>query len=313
MERNRNPVNTLAFLFILVPIVFAIIGVIFFPYIDSEETSPTLTISSIPLFTSLILLLIGLLYHRERTAGKIKIIGWVLFALFWSTQINSLYFGGDGDIVNLFLCIVGIFVLFYLAYHEWLSLIRKEKISCLNWAAGAAAIAGLIYFVVEKTPLEMWLREVVAAQSGALLNFFTEGVVVDGIHIGYNLAHIEIIFACTAVQSMVIFVGMILPLAGVNKKRKLYGLLVTVVPVYFLNLIRNALVTFLVGKNGPSFFGTAHNVIGKGGSLIALIILLFVVIKIVPEVFDEIICLTDLPKRNGPIEGFVNKITWGKK
>ena len=47
-------------------------------------------------------------------------------------------------------------------------------------------------------------------------------------------------------------------------------------------------------------------------ALIALIILIFIVIKIVPEVFDEIICLTDLPKRNGPIEKFVSKIMRGK-
>jgi len=313
MERNRKQENISAFLFIILPIVFTIIGAMFFPVAHPGEERLTATISSIPLFIGLILLLIGFLFHKERIAIKIKIIGWVFFAFFWSTQINSLYFGVDGDIVNLFLCIVGIFVLFYLVYHEWLSLIRKEKISCLNWAAGAAAIAGLIYFVVEKTPLEMWLREVVAAQSAALLNFFTGGVVVDGIHISYELAHIEIIFACTAVQSMVIFVGMMIPLAGVSKKKRAYGLLVTVVPVYFLNLIRNALVTFLVGKNGHDYFGTAHNVIGKGGSLIALIVLIFIVIKIVPEVFDEIICLTDLPKRNGPLEKFVNNITRRKK
>ena len=63
---------------------------------------------------------------------------------------------------------------------------------------------------------------------------------------------------------------------------------------------------------GPEFFGTAHNVIGKGGSLIALVILLFIVIKILPEVFDEIICLTDLYKRKGPFERFF-KIIWRKK
>ena len=187
-----------------------------------------------------------------------------------------------------------------------------EDIKCLNWVAGLTAIAGIIYFGIEMTPLEMWLREVVAAQSAWLLNIFTGNVVQSGIHIEWGLAHINIIFACTGVQSMVLFVGMILPLTKVDAKRKFYGLLVTLVPIYFLNLIRNALVTYLTGIYGSDFFSTAHNIIGKGGSLIALVILLLIVIKIVPEVFDEIICLTDLYKRNGPLGQSIKKI-WRKK
>jgi len=111
---------------------------------------------------------------------------------------------------------------------------------------------------------------------------------------------------------MVIFVGMILPLSEVTLKRKMYGLLITIVPIYFLNLIRNALIVYLV-KDDPGLFFMAHNVIGKGGSLLALVILLFIVIKILPEVFDEILDLTDLPKGNGPLENFIKKTVWRKK
>jgi len=57
----------------------------------------------------------------------------------------------------------------------------------------------------------------------------------------------------------------------------------------------------------------AHNVIAKTGSLIAMIILLFIVIKIIPEIFNEIICLTDLYKRNGPLEKSIKKIFGRKK
>ncbi|RLF51955.1 MAG: archaeosortase A [Thermoplasmata archaeon] len=190
---------------------------------------------------------------------------------------------------------------------------RKEYVSCLNWIAGASAIAGLIYFGIELTPLSLWLREIVASQSGWLLNVFTGGVQVNGVYIKYKLASIMIIFACTAVQSFVIFIGMILSLQHVDKKRKIYGLLVTVLPVYFLNLVRNAGVVYLVGIYGSDFFGMAHNIIGKSGSLIALIILLFILIKIVPEVFDEIMCLTDLYKRNGPMEKLLKKMFLGRR
>jgi len=84
------------------------------------------------------------------------------------------------------------------------------------------------------------------------------------------------------------------------------GLLVTVVPIYFLNLIRNASVVYMVGS-GMVSFELAHNVIGKTGSLLALIVLLFVTFKVVPELYDEILSIITLPRRNGPVELFFKR------
>ena len=109
------------------------------------------------------------------------------------------------------------------------------------------------------------------------------------------------------------YAPIILPLPKVELKRKIIGLAITVIPVYFLNLVRNALVVYLTGFYGDDFFSMAHNVIAKILSLIALIILLFILIKIMPEVFNEISCLIDLPKRKGPIERFINKAIGRKK
>jgi archaeosortase A (PGF-CTERM-specific) len=305
MKRFNTLEKTIALLFLVIPTILIIVGLQFFPARSPSDPIPL--ILGVPLAGSLILLSAGFLLNKYDIAKKIKILGWILIAFFWSTQPNTLYYNEGGDFVNAFLCIAGVYVLFYVAYHEWLSIKSKKEIGCLNWIAGATAISGIIYYGVELTPLEMWLREVVAAQSAALLNLFTGNVSQSGILIEWEKAHIAIIFSCTAVQSMVIFVGMILPLKKVSVKRKIIGLLVTVVPIYFLNLVRNALVVYLVGIYSHDFFGTAHNIIGKGGSLLALILLLFIVIKVVPEVFDEIMCLTDLYKRDGPIENFLRK------
>jgi exosortase/archaeosortase family protein len=110
---------------------------------------------------------------------------------------------------------------------------------------------------------------------------------------------------------MVIFVGMIIALPEVNIKRKIIGLLVTVLPVYILNLFRNALVAFLLVRNITDF-NMAHNVIAKFGSLVALVILLLIVIKIIPQVFDKILSLADIYKRDGPLEKNFKKIIWRK-
>ena len=311
MQNSKYSENSVALMFLLVPTIFVILGLLFFPFNPFGAGKTVETIMLIPLFGSLVLLGIGFFLKKE-VANKLKIAGWIIFAFYWSTKTNALYFGEDGDFVNAFLCVAGVYVLLYIAYHEWLSLRRNENIECLNWIAGASCIAGFIYFGMENTPLAPWLIDTVAAQSGWLLNLLIGKVAVYGSNIYYEGSFIvRIIFACTAIQSMVLFVGMILPLNKVDKKRRVYGLLVTVVPIYFLNLIRNLLVPYLM-INGVDF-NMAHNVIGKGGSLLALVILLLIAIKILPELFDEIIKLIDIYKRDGPIESFFKKYFGRKK
>jgi archaeosortase A (PGF-CTERM-specific) len=227
---------------------------------------------------------------------------------------SFLYFSEGGDVFNAAVCIIGIYVLIYLAYHEWLSLKRNNYVSCLNWIAGGTFFAGIIYFTIENgiiPGLKDWLIELVAAQSTDLLHLFGINASRNQDLIIYNNMPVTIIFACTAIQSMVLFVGMIGALSRVNMKRKALGLLVTVFPIYFLNLVRNAGVVFMVGS-GMVSFEIAHNVIGKTGSLLALIVLLFVTFKIVPELYDEIVGIIDLPKRKGPVELFIGRLV-GKK
>ncbi|MFH1013307.1 MAG: archaeosortase A [Thermoplasmatota archaeon] len=298
--------------FILLPTIYTLLGLFIFQYPLQSTIKQALPI---PLFGGLLLLFIGsFLKGNTKRSAWIRISGWIIFSFYWATQPNTLYWGEEQDIVNAFLCIAGIYVLFYLAYHEWHALTKNKKCSNLQWIAGASALAGLIYFVFEMTPLASSLIDLVAGQSAFLLSLATgENILVNGPFLSYHLAHIRIIFACTAVQSMVIFVGMILPLPNVPLNRKILGLLITVVPVYILNLIRNALITYLVGIYGDGFFGIAHNYIGKGGSLIALVLLLFILIKIVPEVFDQILSLIDLPKESGPIERWIRTNIWRKK
>lgn len=304
MVNNKSSGNIVASLFIIIPIIFVIVGLWFFQYPASEEVKGILPV---PLFGSLALLFIGFILRKQKIAHTIRIVGWLILAFYWSTQPNTLYFGEEEDFVNAFLCIVGVFILCYIAYHEWLSIKRNEEIECLNWFTGVASIAGLIYFIMELTPLAPWLINVVAAHSTWLLNLFTGVAEVQGPNIYYDGAFaVNIIFACTAVQSMVIFVGMILPLQNVSMKKKIYGLLVTVIPIYLLNMVRNAGIAYLLAEDVTSFY-VAHNIIGKGGSLLALVVLLFIIIKVIPEVFDRILELTDLSKRNGPLEKAIKK------
>jgi len=309
--------KTLSCLFLLIPTIMLIAGYFLFPY---SETSLAYQLVFIPMYIGPIILLVGFLWRNKNQASKIKIIGWTVFSFFWSTQPSHLYFSEGGDIFNSTVSILGVYILMYFAYHEWLCLKRDEHIGCLNWIAGVASICGLIYYTMENTFFSSILIDIVADHSVKVLNFLTNsnyfvgfkdatGACVGNIDGSYV---VTIIFACTAVQAMVLFVGLILSLSNVTVKKKIIGLLITLIPIYILNLLRNSMVIFLLGNNITSF-DIAHNFLSKIGALITLIVLLFVVFKIIPELFDEIICLIDLPKRNGPIEQFFSKYFGRKK
>ena len=323
MDIQKNKDDNFAFLFLIIPALLLIIGYFINPYPPSDITT---SLIQIPMFLGLILLLIGFLIKDKNLGSGIKIFGWAIFASFWATQPAYLYISEGGDVFNAVLCILGVFALFYFAYHEWLSIKKNKHISCVNWIAGASAVAGLIYFGIERIVIgpvpalgipEINLAEIliriVANHSTIVLDAIIGNAELVGGHNIWLDGHyaVTIIFACTAIQAMVIFVGMIFAMPKIDLKRRIIGILITIIPIYILNLLRNAMVAFLVGKNITDF-NVAHNILSKAGALISLIVLLLIVVKIIPGVLDEIYCLIDLHKRNGPLEKFFKKI-WSKK
>jgi len=108
---------------------------------------------------------------------------------------------------------------------------------------------------------------------------------------GSSVVYIE--FACTGVQSIMIFVGPILFSSCPDIKKKLKMGLLFAFLIYFLNLFRNAGIITLIDKfdYSPAF---AHDIVGKAGSLAALLILAFLIFRLVPELLDDVDKLLDL-------------------
>jgi archaeosortase A (PGF-CTERM-specific) len=234
--------------------------------------------------------------------------------MYWATAPSYIYLSENNDVFNASLCIIGVYVLMYLGYHEWLSAQKKEYPSALNWIAGSTFIAGIIYFTIDSgvfPGLRAWLIESVADQSTWLLNVFGVPATRMGTTIIYNGSPVTIIFACTAIQSLVLFVGMNGALKNVRLKRKVGTIAITALPVYFLNLIRNASVVYLVGARITSF-EIAHNVLFKILALVALVLLLLINIKLIPSLYDEVLGIIELPKQQGPVERFIGRLV-GKK
>jgi exosortase/archaeosortase family protein len=115
-----------------------------------------------------------------------------------------------------------------------------------------------------------------------------------------QIVPVSIILACTALQSIMLFVGLF---AGTpaSWQRRLKASLIVGVIVYVLNLVRNTGIIWFYGQGHASFW-VMHNAIGKGGSLLAMIGIAFAVFKWFPEFFKALVGVLDLPDRDGPIE-----------
>ena len=114
--------------------------------------------------------------------------------------------------------------------------------------------------------------------------------------IGRNSFRIEIILACTGIQSMAIMLGV----AGAVQttiRQKAAAFLLVVPTIYILNLLRNVFVIIaytdqwfpylpVIASNGEwgyeSFFW-AHNVLAEGGALIALIAIAYGLFVLIPD------------------------------
>ncbi|MDI6917502.1 MAG: archaeosortase A [Thermoplasmatales archaeon] len=248
---------------------------------------------NIILFTGLILLGIG--YFVKRKEGKIfNITGYILFGFYWVFQAP--YFLKIADLVNAVFCMLALPFFLYMAYHDFVSFRKNEDIGCLRFLAGWVFFAGFVYFLIEKTSsLEYGLRYEAAYETVLLLNLLGINATQNGIWLHWSDADAGIILACTAIQSIMIFLGAFIAVKA-NLKRKIYAFLATCPVIWFLNLIRNASLMVIVGTTGIDM-EFAHNYIGKTGSLITLIVLAWVVFRILPELYDNIVGLMELYKR----------------
>lgn len=265
---------------------------------------------SIPLFAGLVLLGAGF-FARHRLRHLVTAVGWLVFAGYWATQPGFLYVKEASDIVNAWLCVAGVFFLFYLGYQEYLSHRRGEEVPALSFIAGATFVSGFFYFLIDRLPqLSGALIKVVADQTVWVMQQFGYQVTAGSVQYGESVTvpvffnsmlSVDIILACTGLQSIMIFVGVIVALRGIDRERRLKAFAATVPVIYGLNIVRNVGVIFGVEVVGASFY-LMHNVVGKAGSLIALIGLAYIAFELLPELYDNIMDLFDLPKRQGPVE-----------
>lgn len=274
-------------------------------------------------FASLGILGAGYLW-RDPRAHLLRVAGWVLFALYWPTQAP--HYLNSEQLVNSYFSLVGPLALFYVAGHEWRSYKWDEEPPALRWAAGTAFVSATTYFVIYRIPavtdaLIHWTAEQTAWMLGWL--FHVPATVGEGQHILINGSEysVTIILACTAIQSIMIFVGAIWCLESSPRAARWRGYAYTVPVIYLLNLFRNAGIVYgykvmdfpgwwksawavvgvAVGEvDTRARFDFMHGVLGQLGSLLALIVIAIAVFRTLPELHGNILDLFELPRRRDP-------------
>jgi len=252
---------------------------------------------------NIIWLALGLLVIASFMPGnKLKLAiagaGWLFFSVHWALQWQ--HYLELGDYTNVVLTVLAAVFSVFIG----LVLMRQDKsllgnvngistMGSISMASTAAAIGGLSYFVFSEIPsMNTWIISTVTDQTIWVASLF--GVMITRLDwnlIAVNGFKVEIILACTAIESIALFIGII---ASVRApfKRLASAFLVSVPVIYGLNLIRNV---FVVGAYGMTWFGDpdmsfyiAHTLIAKTGSLVALFIIAYAVLKILPEIVDMI-------------------------
>lgn len=245
------------------------------------------------LWVAIVLLLVASVYHG-RTRMLIGAAGWWAFSVHWLLQPTHYIEIADWYNVAItigaaLLCmLVG-----YLMLEHYRGHTQPSQHTLLTLTA-ACAISGVVYFTfAEVGVLRTWIREMVAYQTVWLIGMLGyDATLVPPWHIEVQGFDIEIVLACTAIESMALFTGLILAVNAPPLK-KLKALLVSVPVIYVLNLFRNTFVSIATGylwfSHDPyTSFYIAHTMLAKVGSTLALIVIAYLVLKILPELLDVI-------------------------
>jgi archaeosortase A (PGF-CTERM-specific) len=194
----------------------------------------------------------------------------------------------------------------------WLILTVSDHTKWLLDLFGQGAAAGLHYEVDLSAPTsdvsglgeqaptlfwyDGWRGHIPAAPHG----FWATVMHFDPTGADPTILPVSIILACTALQSIMLFVGLFMGTDAPWRKKVWASVLVAGI-VYALNLLRNTGIIWFYGQGQASFW-MMHDAVGKGGSLIAMVAIAFACFAWFPEFLKGLIGVLDLPHRDGPVE-----------
>jgi archaeosortase A (PGF-CTERM-specific) len=250
-----------------------------------------------------VMILSSIIPRTFRVRKLVGGIGWIVFSLHWGNQ--PLQYVKLLDYANVLLtivvtlfCILVAYIMF-LEYRDGPFIIKNNRevihsefsaqdkaLDITSMLTSASALGALVYFPFANFPtLNTWIIGGVTSQVVWALQYLKVPASMDAWNmITLNGYTVEIILACTAIESIALFTGLIGAVRA-PFSRLAAAFIVSVPVIYVLNLIRDIFVVVAYGEQwfGADSFVIAHNYIAKAGSGIALFIISYTVLRILPE------------------------------
>ena len=269
-------------------------------------------------------------WWKAREMVRLAQIGWVLVGFYFFTQAWT-YMEHNDPILTIMAALT-LPLSCWAAWWEGQAEGRKKE--AIVWARGTVAFAGGPYLLIAYVPylsvLAIWF---VASQSAMFLGFATgtdiqigttwvndtsgrvawedwdgnrwfatdftgeyafqsELLLANGEAIGINF-----VLACTAIQSMVLFIGAIAVL-DLSWKKRVRALLLILPTIHLLNLFRNAGLIWMHMTYtewtfwGLSVFEFGHSYVARFVSLFAMFLLALIMFEMLPSMHRNILSLT---------------------
>ncbi|MCS5537749.1 MAG: archaeosortase A [Candidatus Poseidoniaceae archaeon] len=279
------------------------------------------------------LLCLGWGFHsRSDSRGLVAAAGWVLMGAHFTSTIES--YIAIWDTVLIIMTGAALPVGIALARWEMNGYSSGEDEDALVWFRGMVLWAGLPYMLIDRVPwlnvLAIWFvawqtilfmrwsgggdiqlgETTVSLADGSEVawadwegnrwfmfepisehTFHTELLNASGESLGINF-----VLACTALQSMIIFVGAVVALKA-PWKRRVRALLVTIPTIHILNVFRNAGIVWLHGAYpgwewlGLDMFQFAHAYLAKFVSLGAMFLMALILFELLPVMHQHVLRL----------------------
>jgi archaeosortase A (PGF-CTERM-specific) len=275
----------------------------------------------------LILMAIAFHCHSEGYAKGSAIISWPLIGLFF--YLYSGHFVEISDPVLIFMTAGALPAGLAISYWEWT--IKGETDETIVWLRGFVVWSMIPYYVVFGVPhLNMAFVQFTAVSAELLLEFAGFG----GYDVGAMMIErhgevaipvsdwegsrlvlseplgeggfyapmvndegesiVAFILACSALQSIAVFIGAIVALNSVHWKRRARALVIAIPTIHVLNVFRNAGIVWLTDTyrgwslSGMGIFDFAHSYAAKVASLFAMFLMAIALFDLLPELHRHV-------------------------
>ena len=282
------------------------------------------------------LICLGSAFHSSKANVRwFAPIGWVCIGVYF--YLGSEHYFEISDPVLIFMSIAALPVC--IAYGGWEAILLREgrTVDAVDWLRGAVFWSAMPYLAIQHIPMlnagivwfTAWNTSLFLQWTGAgdiqlgqmMVDLGTSsetwanwsgnrwlltdtlgegGFYVPMIHADGTEVNIGFVLGCSALQSMIVFVGAIVAVQDSPWNRKMRALFITVPVIHVLNVFRNAGIIWMHVEyhanwdlNGLNIFDFGHAYAAKFLSLGAMFLMALVLFDLMPRLHQNVISVLD--------------------